>query len=112
VASGAAAAGYVAILVSAGQVAPAETHAAVGRYWIGEFRGIIALTPVLLLRVQPTALWDELRHNKRELLLQAAGGALGVALTFALAAARDVRLFYPLFAPLTWIALRHGVPAP
>jgi len=22
----------------------------------------------------------------------------------------DVRLFYPLFAPVTWIALRHGVP--
>jgi signal transduction histidine kinase len=109
VASGAAAAGYVAILVSAGQVAPAETHAAIGRYWIGEFSGIIALTPVLLLRVQPTALWDELHHNKRELLLYAAGGVLGVGLTFALAAARDVRLFYPLFAPVTWIALRHGV---
>src|SRR5205807_1902054 len=26
------------------------------------------------------------------------------------AAARDVRLFYPLFAPVTWVALRHGVP--
>jgi C4-dicarboxylate-specific signal transduction histidine kinase len=33
-----------------------------------------------------------------------------VTLAFALAAARDVRLFYPLFAPVTWIALRHGVP--
>ena len=67
---------------------------------------------MLLLRVQPTPLWDELHHNKRDLLLYAAGGVLGVGLTFALAAARDVRLFYPLFAPLTWIALRHGVPAP
>ena len=109
-ASGAAAAGYVTILVSAGQVAPAETHAAIGRYWIGEFSGIIALTPVLLLKGQPTALWEEIRHNKREVLLYAAGGVLGVGLTFALAAARDVRLFYPLFAPVTWIALRHGVP--
>jgi signal transduction histidine kinase len=109
-ASGVAAAGYVTILVSAGQVAATETHAAIGRYWIGEFSGIIALTPVLLLNVQPLALWDAVRHNKRELMLQAAGGVLGVALTFALAAARDVRLFYPLFAPVTWVALRHGVP--
>jgi len=110
VASGVAAAGYVAILVSAGQVAPAETYAAIGRYWIGEFSGIIALTPVLLLKIQPTALWGTIRQNKRELLLPAAGAALGVGLAFALAAARDVRLFYPLFAPVTWIALRYGVP--
>ena len=34
---------------------------------------------------------------------------MGAGLAFALAAARDVRLFYPLFAPVTWIALRHGV---
>ena len=34
----------------------------------------------------------------------------GVGLAFALAAACDVRLFYPLFAPVTWIALRYGVP--
>ena len=33
-----------------------------------------------------------------------------MGLAFALAAARDVRLFYPLFAPVTWIALRYGVP--
>jgi two-component system sensor kinase FixL len=109
-ASGLAASGYVAILVSAGQVPAAETYAAIGRYWIGEFSGIIALTPVLLLKIQPSALRDEMRHKKRELLLQAVGGMLGVALTFALAAARDVRLFYPLFAPVTWIALRRGVP--
>ena len=109
-ASGVAAAGYVGLLVSAGQVAPLETHAAIGRYWIGEFSGIIALTPVLLLRVQPLALWEQLRHNKRELFLQALGAVFGAALAFALAAARDVRLFYPLFAPVTWIALRHGVP--
>src|SRR5256885_9520389 len=43
-------------------------------------------------------------------MLQAQGSVFGIALAFALAAARDVRLFYPLFLPVTWIALRHGVP--
>ena len=109
-ASGIAAAGYVAILVSAGQVAAEETRAAIAHYWIGEFSGIIALTPVLLLRVNPAALWKEMPRHRRELFMQAAGAVVGVGLTFALAAARDVRLFYPLFAPVTWIALRHGVP--
>jgi signal transduction histidine kinase len=109
-ASGVAAAGYVGILVSAGQLNSGEAWAGIGRYWIGEFNGIIALTPVLLLKVDHVALWEEMRRNKRELVLQALGAVVGVGLAFALAAARDVRLFYPLFAPVTWIALRHGVP--
>jgi len=109
-ASGIAAAGYVGILVSAGQLSADETWASIARYWIGEFNGIIALTPVLLLRVDRSALWEEVRRNKRELILQGLGAVVGVGLAFALAAARDVRLFYPLFAPVTWIALRHGVP--
>jgi two-component system, LuxR family, sensor kinase FixL len=110
VASGIAAAGYVGILVSAGQLSADETWASIARYWIGEFNGIIALTPVLLLRVDRSALWEEVRRNRRELILQGLGAVVGVGLAFALAAARDVRLFYPLFAPVTWIALRHGVP--
>jgi len=110
VASGLAAAGYVAILVSGGVLNSSEAWTSVGRYWIGEFNGIIALTPVLLLRVDRAPLWQEIRRHKRELMLQALGAVVGVALAFALAAARDVRLFYPLFAPVTWVALRHGVP--
>ena len=109
-ASGVAAAGYVGILTSAGQLNPDDSWASIGRYWIGEFNGVIALTPVLLLRVDRAALWEGIRRNKRELMLQALGAVVGVGLAFGLAAARDVRLFYPLFAPVTWIALRHGVP--
>jgi two-component system, LuxR family, sensor kinase FixL len=109
-ASGLAAAGYVAILGSAGQVGQQETWAGIGRYWIGEFSGIIALTPLLLLKVDRLALWEGIRRTRRELALHALGAIVGVGFAFALAAARDVRLFYPLFAPVTWIALRYGVP--
>jgi len=110
VAGGIAAAGYVGILVSAGQLSTDETWASIGRYWIGDFNGIIALTPVLLLKVGRVPRLEEIRRHKRELMLQALGAVFAVALAFALAAARDVRLFYPLFAPVTWVALRHGVP--
>ncbi len=109
-ATGAAAAGYVGILESAGQLSADETWASFARYWIGEFSGIIALTPVLLLRVDRTAVAEGVRRNRRELILQGLGAVIGVGFAFALAAARDVRLFYPLFAPVTWVALRHGVP--
>ena len=58
-ASGVAAAGYVGILASAGQLGPAVTRgASIAHYWIGEFSGIIALTPVLLARVNRAALWE------------------------------------------------------
>jgi len=110
VASGFAAAGYVAILVSGGVLNSGETWTSVGRYWIGDFNGIIALTPVLLLGVGRAVRWDDMLRHRRELMLQGLGAVVGVGLAFALAAARDVRLFYPLFAPVTWIALRHGVP--
>ena len=109
-ATGIAAAGYVAIMVSGGELTRADGAAAVGRYWIGEFNGIIALTPVLRIRIRPHALWDAVRRQPRDLMLHGLGVVAGVSLAFALAAARDVRLFYPLFAPVTWIALRYGVP--
>jgi two-component system, LuxR family, sensor kinase FixL len=108
-ATGIAASGYVAILVSTGVVAGDAMRLGVGRYWIGEFSGIIALTPVLLLGRAPGGLWEKIRTHRAEFALQTLGAIVGAGLAFALAAARDVRLFYPLFAPVTWIALRHGV---
>ncbi len=110
VASGVAAAGYVVILVSGGVLNLGEAWSSVGRYWIGEFNGIIALTPVLLVGVGRAVRWDDMLRHRRQLMLQGLGAVVGVGLAFALAAARDVRLFYPLFAPVTWIAVRHGVP--
>jgi signal transduction histidine kinase len=109
IATGIAASGYVAILVSTGVVTGDAMRLGVGRYWIGEFSGIIALTPVLLLEIEPGGLWEKIRSHRAEFALQTLGALLGAGLAFALAAARDVRLFYPLFAPVTWIALRHGV---
>src|SRR5262249_15457991 len=108
-ATGIAAAGYVYILMSAGQFEPGETWGSIGRYWIGEFNGIIALTPVLLLRPELAVLRERIRRHPREFILQCSGIAAGVGLSFALAAAMDVPMFYPLFLPVTLIAMRYGV---
>ena len=109
VATGITAAGYTGLLLATGHLGAEEFWPNAARYWIGDFNGIIALTPVLLLTVDWRAVREELIHYRRELGLQALGVVLGVALAFALAALRDVRLFYPLFIPITWIALRKGV---
>ena len=93
VATGIAASGYVAILVSTGVVTGDAMRLGVGRYWIGEFSGIIALTPVLLLEVEPGGWWEKIRTHRAEFALQTLGALLGAGLAFALAAARDVRLF-------------------
>jgi len=111
--AGLAAAGYVWILVRAGELTPDEVWGSIGRYWIGEFNGIIALTPLLVplfLKGIPPMLLEGIRRSPREFILQCAGAIAGVGLAFVLAAARDVRLFFPLFVPVTWIALRRGVP--
>ena len=110
VATGAAAAGYVWTLVNAGELETSEAWGSIGRYWIGEFNGIVALTPLLLLRLDLPAVWDGVRRTPREFILQCVWAAAGVGLAFALVVARDVRLFFPLFIPVTWIALRRGVP--
>jgi two-component system, LuxR family, sensor kinase FixL len=110
VATGAAAAGYVWTLVNAGELEASEAWGSIGRYWIGEFNGIVALTPLLLLRLDLQAVWDGVRRTPREFILQCVWAAAGVGLAFALVVARDVRLFFPLFIPVTWIALRRGVP--
>jgi two-component system, LuxR family, sensor kinase FixL len=107
-ATGVAAVGYVYILIGAAQLEPAEAWGDIGRYWIGEFNGVIALTPVFLTP-RLSALREYVRRHPREFFLQCIGIAGGVCLAFVLAAARDVRMFYPLFLPVTWIALRNGV---
>jgi len=88
-----------------------EAWTSVGRYWIGEFNGIIALTPVLLLGVGRAVRWDDMLRNRREAHAAGSGSCcLESRLPSRSPPARDVRLFYPLFAPVTWVALRHGVP--
>jgi two-component system sensor kinase FixL len=108
-ATGVAASGYVYILVQAAQLEVGEVWGSVGRYWIGEFNGVIALTPMLLLRPDAAAMRNRILRYPRELALQCIGIVALVGLAFGLAAARDVRMFYPLFFPITWIALRYGV---
>jgi EamA domain-containing membrane protein RarD len=82
--------------------------ASIACYWIGEFSGIIALIPVLVLRVNRAAHFDEIRRHKHHLVLPALGAVAGLGLAFALASARDVRLSIRSFFRSTAARLRDS----
>ena len=115
--SGLVACGYVAIYAVAGVVPWTGFFDAVQHYWIGDAIGIIGLAPPLLTLSRPkdhSAIAD---HNRRRLQLSeivAQGASIVVALTLVFSRVitkHPFRLFYVLFLPLIWIAMRRGLAA-
>jgi len=117
ISSGLVASGFVASYAVAG-VVPWSGFAEAGfHFWIGDAIGIIVLLPLLLLlherikqRAQPV--------RGRTSFQFAECSAQGASVVAALAAVflgtngdHPLGLFYLLFLPLIWIAMRHGLPA-
>jgi signal transduction histidine kinase len=109
VAAASAAAGYSGIHVVAGLLRPDEFWASTSRLWIGDVNGIVALVPVLCFDLKRRSLREQLWLWRQSLYLRGTAVALSLCLALAVAAARDPHLFYALFAPVAWLALRFGV---
>jgi two-component system sensor kinase FixL len=109
VAAAIAAAGYSGIHVLAGLLRPDEFWGSSSRSWIGDFNGIVALVPVLCLDLNRRTLWEQWWLRRQSLNLRGTAVALSLSLALAVAAAHEPRLFYALFAPVAWLALRFGV---
>jgi signal transduction histidine kinase len=75
------------------------------RYWIGDVIGIAVVTPfllILLTRGRPFSFtW--------EAALQIAAILAALWIVFATAIGRELQLFYILFLPIVWIAVRSGL---
>src|SRR5574342_310238 len=99
---------YVGIYALAGLVAWPDMAVAISGFWIGDMIGIMVVTPLLLV------LEDELRnpsararwHLGSEQIAQAASVILALWVVFAPDFADDFNLFYLLFLPLIWVAMR------
>jgi len=105
VSAAAVAAAYVEVVIAAGLLEPSSLLPAVLTYWVGEVIGITVLTPFLLIistRLQPPPL-------SGELVLQIAAILASIAAVFWLAPAPQPELFYVLFLPIIWIAVRTGL---
>ena len=105
VSAGLVAAGYVGLLVAAGLMPTADLTSAVLRYWVGDVIGIMVVTPfAIIMWMRRTALPISV-----EALLQLAAILAAQALVFGYANEKQLQLFYVLFLPIIWVAVRSGI---
>jgi two-component system, LuxR family, sensor kinase FixL len=99
--------GYVGGMAWAGVLTLNEVAAATFRYWVGDLIGIVVVTPFALIALtRPRSF-----RASVETALQIAAIAAALALVFGLAQEEQFQLFYLLFLPIIWMALRAGFEA-
>ena len=95
---------YVAVAIAAGLLPIEDFAAATLRYWVGDMIGIIVVAPFARMA---------LTHRRAlrisvETLLQFAAIIGALALVFGYAEEQQFQLFYVLFLPIVWMAVRTG----
>jgi two-component system, LuxR family, sensor kinase FixL len=105
VSTGLVASSYVGIVIGAGLLPVADLVTATLHYWVGDVIGIVVVTPFMLIastrRTMP--------RFSLEAPLQIGAVAAALALIFGLAEERQFQLFYLLFLPVVWMAVRTGL---
>jgi len=96
--------GYVSLMIAAELLPAADFGAATLRYWVGDVIGITVIAPFALFaltrrRVLPMT---------TETLLQFVAIAVALTLVFGLTQEQQFQLFYVLFLPIIWLAVRTG----
>jgi signal transduction histidine kinase len=98
---------YIGLFVAAGVIAPAAFVHSIAQFWIGDLIGIIVTTPVLLAATRTRAAASHVRWWETVLQIASILGALWIV--FGSGMGEELKLFYVLFLPLVWIAMRRGV---
>ncbi len=95
--------GYVGVLHQAGLLASVDVVPSIVRYWVGEVIGILVVTPFLLILFT--------NHRLPRFTLEFALQVLAIllAIGLVLGAPWQKQLFYVLFLPIVWIAVRTGL---
>ena len=97
---------YVGLLVLGDLMSSEDATSAILRCWVGDMNGIAVVTPFGLLAIARAPLI----HLRLETALQMASSiALAVWVAYVFAEQDQLQLFYFLFLPLTWIAVRSGI---
>jgi len=105
ISSGAVAMSYVGILVLTGWILPSDFANAALHFWIGDLIGIIVVTPfasIMLTRGRTV-------RFSLEVAVQIAAIFATLTLVFVYAEAHRFELFYILFLPVIWMAVRGGL---
>lgn len=103
-----AAASYVTVYMSAGAILPESWLSDMVRFWLGDLIGILVLAPfmLVLLADRPALAWF---RPDLERVIQTASIVAALWVIFGLDVFDTQKFFYPLFLPLIWIAMRHGI---
>lgn len=96
---------YVTILAGGGLIAWADFWQAAVRLWIGDVIGIVVVTPFLLIIARS----DHVSRPDGETIFQVLAILACLWLIRGSTAALELHIFYLLFLPVVWIALRHGL---
>lgn len=96
--------GYVSLMIGAGLLPPADFAAAALRYWVGDVIGVTVVAPFALFALTRRRLLP----MTTESMLQFVAIGLALALVFGLAQEQQFQLFYVLFLPIVWLAVRTG----
>ena len=117
VSSGLVAGGFVVIYAAAGIIPWGDAAEAGYHFWIGDAIGIVVFVPALLLlheRLRRGATPAIGRASRQFVEFAAQGASIVAALAVVFlgaARAEPLGLFYLLFLPLIWIAMRRGLVA-
>ena len=95
---------YVSLTVAAGLLPMSEFVPAVLRYWIGDVIGVTVVTPFALFALTRRRLLP----MSMETALQFAAIGVAFAVVFSFSGEQQFQLFYVLFLPIVWIAVRTG----
>jgi len=98
---------FIGIFVLAGVVSPAALPRTVAQFWIGDVIGIVVTTPLLLALEHPPVTAGG--GHRWEAVAQIAAIAAALYVVFGRQAGPQLTLFYLLFVPLVWVAMRRGV---
>src|SRR6516162_4060158 len=96
---------YVGVTIAAGLLSVKDFAPATLRYWIGDAVGILALAPFALFvltgrRILPLSI---------ETAFQCVAIAGALLVVFCVSQEREFQLFYVLFLPIVWMAVRNGI---
>jgi two-component system, LuxR family, sensor kinase FixL len=96
---------YVALLTAGALLQPTEVMPTAMRYWVGDMIGIAIVVPFGLLALTR----DQLIRPDWQSALQVLAIALALAIAVASTQNHELHLFYLLYLPITWIAVRSGL---
>ena len=96
---------YVTVAVLAELLPMKDFIAAALRYWVGDMIGIMVVAPFVLVAFTRKRVLD----LSVETLLQFAAIIGALALMFGFAEEQQFQLFYVLFLPIVWMAVRTGL---